>query len=286
MPPVPDAEETGTRRLKTEHRTIAGRSAGVRHWLFEEGDSRGVTIILNDVVPGKRVQVSGWATAREWKKRAKVDAKATTGFAVAIGTEKRADMWPTNRVWISLVRRPDDRFVLGLNRSGDQTWSLPLAPDFMVDTWNGTLQVSLGRQWISVALPGGPLLRAPIGFDGGTPLYATIVSHPAREHEAAKLALERVTAQWLTPARMSAADRWSLLDSAEFDASGFLSDLASELPTSAGTQAGDSAEGDAIGAEDAPLFLDAPAVQPTAPADVPRPSATSSAPCATPGPRR
>ena len=67
-PSDPDAEETGTRRLKTERRRIAGHTAEVRHWLFEEDNGRGVTIVLSDVIPGKRVQVSGWAPAAQWDK--------------------------------------------------------------------------------------------------------------------------------------------------------------------------------------------------------------------------
>lgn len=211
----------------------------------------------------------------------KVDPRATSGLAFAIGTERQADMWPTNRLWVYLVRQDAGRFVLGIHRSGSQSWSRPLPVDFVTGAWDGTLQVSLGRGWTSVALPGGPLVRAPTGFEGGAVLYASMVSHPAREHEAASLALEGLTAQWLTPAGMTAAERWLLLDPSAFDASGFLDDLAREVAseamtpreegaeagatvgTKAGTKVGTSGAG--ISADDAPLFLDAPAVQAPAP---------------------
>ncbi len=239
------------------------------------GNSWGKTGLLS---AGPIVQLDERLDKTPFRLDLKVDARATSGLAFAIGTERQADMWPTNRLWVYLVRQDAGRFVLGLHRSGSQSWSRPLPADFVTGAWDGTLQVSLGRGWTSIALPGGPLVRAPTGFEGGAALYASIVSHPAREHEASSLALEGVTAQWLTPAGMTAAERWSLLDPSEFDASGFLVDLARDVTSERGTWGemggGEGAEagasGAGISADDAPLFLDAPAVQAPAPSGTER----------------
>jgi hypothetical protein len=200
----------------------------------------------------------------------KVAPSATTGFVVALGTDKRADMWAATRLWISLVRQVDGRYVLSLHRTNYEAWSRTLAADLVERQWDGTLDVDLGDRWARVALGDLVAIRAPSGFDWLTRLHATIVSHPAREHAPARLTLENVSTGWVTPAGMSAAERYELIDNATFDRDDFLAGLAAGATrTPAGTEAGSS-----ISAQEAIRLINVPQLavkpappKPTAPAE-------------------
>lgn len=203
----------------------------------------------------------------------KVDPRATTGFAVAIGTDKQPDMWHTNRLWVSLVRQRDGGYVLSLHRTNYQAWSRPLAASLVEQKWDGTLDIDLGIDWSRVTMGNVTTLRAPTGFDWLSKLHASIVSHPARENEAARLSLLSINAGWVTPAGMSSGERVQFVDNKQFDADGFLADLAAgatRAPVGAAEQTR-LGKAEAIGLLDAPTLAVEPeppkSQAPVAPAD-------------------
>ena len=202
----------------------------------------------------------------------KVDPRATTGFAVALGTDKRPDMWHTNRLWLSLVRQRDGGYVLSLHRTNYLAWSRPLAAAVVEQRWDGTLDIDLGINWSRVTMGNVATIRAPAGFDWLSKLYASIVSHPARENESAGLSLLNISAGWVTPQGMSSDERLQFVDNTLFDADGFLADL-----VSGATRAPDDAAAlKSFSKTDVGGLLDAPALAvkpepksqaPSAPAD-------------------
>jgi hypothetical protein len=202
-----------------------------------------------------------------------VDPGATSGFAVAVGLEKQPDMYPTTRMWASLIRETGDRYRLSLDRNPSQTWARPVSRAFVESKWDGRLLIDLGPQWTSVRLgDNGPLVRAPTGFDPSSLLYMSIQSHPARENEPARLALLGISGQWVTPDKMTAAARWELLDNDAFDATAFLKDLASGASRAASPAGADKPADGKITAQDIVDYLDAPAVATRpAPAEAPAP---------------
>ena len=111
-----------------------------------------------------------------------VDPKATSGFAVAIGPTKAPDMWPTDRLWTSLIRDVDGRWILSIDRGGNRVWARAAPREFVESAWDGRVVFDLDRNWTTVRLgEAGPLLSAPTGFDVGQNLFMSIVSHPPRE---------------------------------------------------------------------------------------------------------
>ncbi len=65
----PETDADGVTILKRERATIGGRSARVRQWLSEEEDSQGVTVVFDDVLPGRSVMVIGWTPRADWPRR-------------------------------------------------------------------------------------------------------------------------------------------------------------------------------------------------------------------------
>jgi hypothetical protein len=186
----------------------------------------------------------------------KVEPKATTGLAIALGTARQADMWPTTRLWITLLRQADGSALLGIEQTRHLGWSRPVAASVM-EQWDGRLIIAVGQSWANVALADSPPIRAETWFGHQTKLYASISSHAVREHEPARMVLQSVSAGWATPAGMTAAERWQLLDADRFDADAFLGEMAADLAR--------DASGGGIAAQDAPQFLDAPQIAPAAP---------------------
>jgi hypothetical protein len=196
-----------------------------------------------------------------------IDPKETSGFAVAIGPSKAPDMWPTDRLWTSLIRGVDGRWVLSIDRGGNRRWSRVVPRAFVEAEWDGRVVFDLDRNWTTVRLgEGGPLLSASTGFDVGQNLFMSIVSHPPLENLAARLTLKAVSGGWATPGGMTAAQRWPLLDDDAFDPAAFLNELSAGATreTSADAEAAKISGTDAAGYLDAPTLRVAPTPAPTA----------------------
>jgi hypothetical protein len=195
--------------------------------------------------------------------RFNVDPSATSGFAVALGADKRPDMWATNRLWVTLVRHARGHYVLSLHRTNYEVWSRGIAAS-LVQQWDGTLDIDMGINWSRVTMGKVTSIRAPSGFDWLSKLHASIVTHPARENEASRLSLLSISGGWVTPAGMSSDNRLQLVDNKLFDADAFLKDLASGSTVAPVGEAGQTSFGKAeVGG-----LLDAPdlAVEPEPPA--------------------
>jgi hypothetical protein len=195
-----------------------------------------------------------------------VDPKETSGFAVAIGPSKAPDMWPTDRLWTSLIRGVDGRWILSIDRGGNRRWSRVVPRAFVEAEWDGRVVFDLHRNWTTVRLgEDGPLLSASTGFEVGQNLFMSIVSHPPLENLAARLTLEAVSGGWATPGGMTAAQRWPLLDDDAFDPAAFLNELAAGATreTPADAAAAKISGADAAGYLDAPTLRVAPSPAPT-----------------------
>lgn len=87
-----------------ETRTIAGHAAELRHWQYDDPDSRGVTVAFRGVLPGKRIQVMGWTLARDWQRRSAEIWRIIDTIEIAdAGTASRGDPQPTGPVKIISV---------------------------------------------------------------------------------------------------------------------------------------------------------------------------------------
>lgn len=271
--PVVEAPQAGVAPLDT--RVLAGATrhegwepigvAGGDHSRFARWTSTGFVV---DVPPRNSWGKTGLLSAEPvvglderayrtpYRISFKVDPRGTTGFAVAIGTDKQPDMWHTNRLWVSLVRHPGGSYVLSLHRTNYLSWSRSIAASLVEQQWDGMLDVDLGINWSRVTAGHIATIRAPTGFDWLSKLHASIVSHPARENEAARLSLLNISAGWVTPPGMSSDERLQFVDNKLFDADGFLADL-----VSGATRAPVGATGqDRLGKAEAIGILDAPAL--------------------------
>ena len=227
-----------------------------------------------------------------------VDPKATTGFAVALGPEKAADMAPTNRLWVS-VTRDGDGAALTLDRTRAQSWTRRVSAAFM-DRWDGRLIIDLAADETIVRMGAAhagdiapsaapprapeidtpkilaPRIRAPAHFDVFDKLYLAAQSHPVRENQPARMVLRRVTAQWIArgadeagdapsePSERPADAAASLHDAGSFDADAFLKGLAAgatRAPDGAVTLSAD----EAAALSDAPALAHAPKSEPAKP---------------------
>lgn len=160
-----------------------------------------------------------------------VDTQATDGFAVAIGPDRQADLWPTFRLWASLIRRADGNWSLGLDWGGGKNWSRVVADEQVSRDWDGRLVIEFTSASSMVRLGDtGALIRAPFSFPEGYQLYASVQSHPPADSRPAHLMLRTITTQWITPPGLGEMERWGMLDDAEFDPTKFLDQLGSNLP--------------------------------------------------------
>lgn len=200
------------------------------------------------------VELDERAYRTPYRIRVTVDPRATTGFAFALGGDKRPDMWATNRLWVSLVRHDGGRYMLAVHRTNYEVWSRMIAASVVEQQWDGTLDIDLGINWSRVTMGKVTTIRAPAGFDWLSKLHASIVSHPARENEASRLSLRSISGGWVTPAGMSSDERLELVDNKLFDADGFLADLASGATPALAGVAGQTS----LGKADVGGLLDAP----------------------------
>jgi hypothetical protein len=119
---------------------------------------------------------------------------------------------------------------MGVRSSPYQSWSREIDPAWMAEHWDGRVRIDVGAGWTELSIPDGPKVRADIGSGAYRNFYATVVAHAPKEQAPATLALERISLGFVTPDGMNASDRWLLLSEEEFDAEGFLGDLAVSTP--------------------------------------------------------
>ncbi|MEA2048470.1 MAG: hypothetical protein U9O64_08515 [Campylobacterota bacterium] len=160
-----------------------------------------------------------------YKMTIKVDPSETTGFVIAFSGSKKADMWLDHRLWIGVRKSKNSDYYFYLH--GSASWGRKIDAEMMND-WDGTLEIVFENKWTKVCL-NGVCIAGSIGQIPFTSTFATIVSHPANEHGASKLTLEKITGQWIAPDGMRAIDRWQFVDDEDFDPKEFLRELKEEL---------------------------------------------------------
>jgi hypothetical protein len=160
-----------------------------------------------------------------------LDPAVRQNLNVALSSRKIADMWQHHSAWYTFSYLPyRDRWVMGIRSSPYQAWSCEIDPAWMAEHWDGQLRIDIGVGWTELSIPGGPKVRADINSGAYYDFHATVVAHAPKEHAPATLALKRITLGYVTPDGMNATDRWQLLSKEEFDANGFLEDLAASTP--------------------------------------------------------
>ena len=79
-------------------------------------------------------------------------------------------------------------------------------------------------------LSNGPAVRShDFSIGKNSKLYMTVYSRNHERGGPAKLALEKITSEWVAPDGMTKMDRFLYVDDEDFDAELFLNDLKSEL---------------------------------------------------------
>ncbi|MGB8813462.1 MAG: hypothetical protein WCC57_09770, partial [Paracoccaceae bacterium] len=163
-----------------------------------------------------------------------LDPKAEPAFNLALSRSKTPDMWPDHVVWFTLARPPGrDVWAMTLRTSPYQTWTREIDASWMEAHWDGRVQIDVGLGWASIALPGqnsrGPILRGEVPSMQGDALFATVMTHAAGENLPARLDLLDLQSGMATPPGLTAADRWTLVDDADFAPDAFLNDIAADL---------------------------------------------------------
>lgn len=166
----------------------------------------------------------------------KVKPEETTGLQMAFYKSKVADMWrPYMAAEVSFTRHTEGEYagnyVLSL-RSGINEyfhWWRLIDSDWVRKHWDGRLILEQGKGWMSVRLPGGPILRG-VGFpfDKGTKLFMTVYAHPEKTYGKAKLVLQRITKKWILPEGTDRLNRWLFLDPEVFDPKAYQLELIRE----------------------------------------------------------
>ncbi|MDZ4310972.1 MAG: hypothetical protein U1A24_10520 [Cypionkella sp.] len=163
------------------------------------------------------------------------DPGQTDGFEALLSNHKQADMWGDSSVLhLSLLRnqqgmRPDD-WVLTLTQRYWYTWTRRLTAQDMA-AWDGRLWLDLAPSTATLTLPGVVSHRGATfnGLAKGAALYLTVHSASAIRYGPTRMALSSITAGWVTPAGMTARQRMTLQDTADFDADAFLDLLNAEV---------------------------------------------------------
>lgn len=199
---------------------FANWSVGQLDVSVPEGNSWGRTGILS-AQPLVSLDQRFFSTGLEFTLA--VDKAATTGFGVAIGGEKQADMWPTYRLWASFIRRDDGNYDLVLDWGGMKTSLRNVSAETVARQWDGTMHIVINPGSSELRLGGiAETIRAPDHFNPGDSLYMTVQSNPAVENGPSQLSLRSISAQWLLPEGASEIDRMSYLEDQDFDPVKFL----------------------------------------------------------------
>ena len=160
-----------------------------------------------------------------------IDPATNPNFVLALTTSRVPDLWPDHLAWISLMPQPGrDSWALTLHQSIYSQWTREVSGEWM-RAWDGRLIVETAPGWLSVRLPGGPVVRGIVPVAEGVPIYASLLAHAPAEGLPASLILRALRVGLSTPPGMSAADRWALLPDTDFNADDFLNDIAADLET-------------------------------------------------------
>ncbi len=165
------------------------------------------------------------------------DPRGTTGTQVLFSTTRTTDMWGRDLAcafsFFRVTEGPDaGKTVLELRENSGPyaVWSRKVSSDFLDRNWDGRVRLTFTGTTVTAELPGIVALRA-IGLDmlPGLKEYMTVYSLPEKPYAASRMSLMRIEAGWVTPPGMSAQQRWSLVDDADFNADAFADELAQEL---------------------------------------------------------
>lgn len=148
-------------------------------------------------------------------------------LVVALSDHQRPDMWTNHIAWFTFSYLPDrDHWLMALHRSPYQDWSREIDAKWITAHWDGRLWLDFGDGWASMELPGGPVLRGAVPTTDHSSLYVSVITNAPANYKPATMALKRIEYGLVTPARLGPADRWALIDDADFDPDAFLDEIA------------------------------------------------------------
>ncbi|MDP4034274.1 MAG: hypothetical protein Q8P60_15775 [Pseudorhodobacter sp.] len=162
------------------------------------------------------------------------DPQLTDGVEVMLSNQKVADMWKGSDAALSLIRQSGGReagnYVLTLTKDYYAYWIRTISGDDMA-RWDGTMQLDLAPDTLTVSLPGVVTLRGT-GFNGiakGAAFHMIVQSRSDTKYGPARMALRQAEGQWIMPEGMTLLRRMELIDPTEFDAEAYLDALADDL---------------------------------------------------------
>ena len=182
-----------------------------------KGSSWGKTGLLS-VKPALHVETQTDIAPYRFVVRA--DPARTSGFVVAFATTRAPDAWASHLAWVSLIQNERGQYELGLHLSPYLVWNRTLT-----GRWNGELSILLSTDGVSVSIPGGPTIRAPLSLREGADYYAQVIAHPRQSGAPASLALQTFVRDRVIPADLPSAQRWNVVAPEDFDPRAFLRDL-------------------------------------------------------------
>ncbi|ADP72362.1 hypothetical protein Rvan_3165 [Rhodomicrobium vannielii ATCC 17100] len=165
-----------------------------------------------------------------------LDPRLTTGLRIVFSGDKVQEMWGGMAGAFRLIRRTQGEMAgkthLQIRANGGPyaVWDRAISSAFLDRNWDGRIVLTIGDTWATAELPGIVSLRGTaFNLGPGASKYMTIYSEPEKEYQPSRLVLRRIEGGWVTPAGMTAAERWTLVDDAAFDKDRFLDDLAADL---------------------------------------------------------
>jgi hypothetical protein len=170
-----------------------------------------------------------WGAARAPRRLSiKVDPQTTTGFGVGLSLDPpHAGLRLQARLLVSWQARAG---------GGSRLTVMACARDraqFVMDLppgWDGTLDVRLMPRAFEVGAGGGwRIATYATCIDTGWKFFAAVFAAAPVENQPAHLVLERIAIDRVSPAGMTAAERFQLLDDDAFDAKDFLKVLGQAL---------------------------------------------------------
>ena len=167
----------------------------------------------------------------------KVDPEETSGIRAMLYKSKVADMWRSYlAASITFTKHTEGdnkgKYVLSLrsDKNDYRHWWRTIDSEWVNRNWDGSLIIETGDRWMSVTIPGGPVVRGvDLPVSDGSKLFMTLYANPEKDYGKGKLILKDVSSQWVEPAGMSKLGRWNYLDVKEFDPDQYLRDLMDEL---------------------------------------------------------
>lgn len=159
--------------------------------------------------------------------RIATDPTTTTGFAVMLSAEPEpGDPWLQSKVWVQWARSSDGSGKLTLVNCASANREVSMA---VPAGWDGNLDIRLQDGLVEIGLDGRwRIAGASTCVAKGNRFWLSIFAAPDKENRAAVLSLKRVDVDRVTPAGMTLAKRFALLDDEDFDPIEFLDALALE----------------------------------------------------------